>query len=355
MKVPSFSRLRILVALAALSFTGVSAQAPPNPSPSANPVLIEALWGNKWYTAHVIEKSVDPANPKAGIQNKVHYDGSWNYFDEWLGSDHLRTLDGSPLPAPTPTADDLAFAAQVRLTGSQFFVGTWSLGGIPVMNVTKREKLGDGKTVRETSQMQGGGDRGYLRINADGTFVWAGRPGGKTSGRWHENHDPKLNGDLILDKAAGSIGDAYVSRKRGAMISLMQGQGGPSSFGEWVRDDSALVLVARVGLEFYHGEWTLYRHRTSNLLKSDYGKLEIRADGTFTHTDAGKKTTGSWVKTEPGDGLVLRDPWGEGDFRLEQDAATAGFKSQGVQQTHIGVYGKRPIPARPAPGANRKK
>lgn len=216
------------------------------------------------------------------------------------------------------------------------------------MNVTQREKLGDGKTIRETSQMQGGGDRGYLRINADGTYVWAGRVGGKTSGRWHENKDPKINGDLILDKAAGSIGDAYISRKRGAMISLMQGQGGPTSYGELVPDDSDLILIASVGLEFYHGQWKLHRSRTSPLLKSDYGLLDIRADGTFTHTDAGKKTAGTWVKTDQGEGLVLRDPWGEGDFRLEQYGATTGFKSQGVKQTHIGVYGQR------APLAGRK-
>ncbi len=61
----------------------------------------------------------------------------------------------------------------------------------------------------------------------------------------------------------------------------------------------------------------------------------------FTHTDAGKKTAGTWTKTDRGDGLVLLDPWGEGDFRLEQCGATTGFKSQGVQQTHIGVYGQR--------------
>jgi len=146
----------------------------------------------------------------------------------------------------------------------------------------------------------------------------------------------------VLDKAAGSIGDGYVSRKRGAMISLMQGQGGPSSFGAPVWDDTDLLLAATVGPEFYHGTWKLHRNRSSNLLKSDYGLLEIRANGTFTHTDADKKTTGKWAKADKGDSLVLSDPWGEGDFRLEQHGATAGFESQGVQQTHIGVYGQRP-------------
>lgn len=342
MKASSFLRPLALAALASLSFTGVGAQAPPATPALAKPVIIEAFWGNKWWKAHIIEQSVDPAKPAAGVQNKVHYEGSWNYFDEWLPADQLRTLDGSPLPTPTPTADDLAVGERLKLTGTNFFVGTWSLGGIPVMNVVKREKTGDGKTIRETSKMQGGGDRGYLRINADGTYVWAGRPGGKTSGRWHENTDPKLNGDLVLAKAAGSIGDGYVSRKRGAMIGLMQGQGGPSSFGEPVWDDRHLFLAASVGPEFYHGKWKLHRNRTSNLLKSDYGLLDIRADGTFTHTDAGKKTAGKWSKADQGDGLVLTDPWGEGDFRVGQHGATAGIKAQGVQQTHIGVTGQRP-------------
>ncbi len=332
----------VLVAAARLLFSGVAAQAPPDAKALLQPVIIEAFWGNKWSKAHIIEQSVDPAKPEAGVQNKVHYDGSWNYFDEWLPADKLRTLDGSSLPAPTPTSDDLAVGERLKLTGTNFFVGTWSLGGIPVMNVVKREKTGDGKTVRETSKMQGGGGRGYLRINADGTYVWAGRPGGKASGRWHANTDKKLNGDLVLDQAAGSIGDGYVSRKRGAMISLMQGQGGPSSFGAPVWDDTDLLFAANVGPEFYHGQWKLHRNRASNLLKSDYGLLEIRADGTFTHTDAGKKTTGKWAKADKGESIVLSDPWGEGDFRLEQHGATAGFESQGVQQTHIGVYGRRP-------------
>ena len=341
MTAPSFVFPLALAALTTLSFTGVGAQVPPATLALPKPVIIEAFWGNKWWQAHIIERTVDPAKPEAGVQNKVHYEGSWSYFDEWLSADKLRTLDGSPLPAPTPTSDDLATAARDKLVGTGFFTGTWSLGGVPVMNVVKREKTGDGKTIRETSRMQGGGDRGYLRINADGTFVWAGRPGGKTSGRWHANTDPKLNGDLVLDKAAGTIGDAYVSRKRNAMISLMQGQGGPTSYGEPVWDDTDLHLAASVGPGFYHGKWKLHRNRTSNLLKSDYGLLEIRADGTFTHTDAGKKNAGKWAKADKGDGLVLSDPWGEGDFRVEQHGATAGIKTQGVKQTHIGVYGQR--------------
>jgi len=337
-----------LATLSSLTFAATVKDQAGAPTPTttahalAKPAIIEAFWGNKWWKAHIIEKSVDPANPQAGVQNKVHYEGSWSYFDEWLAADKLRTLDGSPLLAPTPTADDLAVAARDKLAGADFFTGTWSLGGIPVMNVVKSEETGDGKTLRETRQMQGGGDRGYLRINADGTFIWAGGPGGKTSGRWHQNTDPKIPSDLVLEQADRVIGDAYVSRKRSAMISVMKGLGGPTSYGAPVWDDKDLLLLASVGPEFFHGKWKLNRPRSSTLLKSDYGLLEIRADGTFTHTDAGKKTSGKWERADQGESLVLNDPWGEGDFRVKQDGASAGFRSQGVQQTHIGVSGRRP-------------
>lgn len=72
MNATSFPRLRFAAALATLLFVGVRAQAPPAGGTPSKPVVIEALWVNKWFKAHVIEKSVDPGNPTAGIQHKLH-------------------------------------------------------------------------------------------------------------------------------------------------------------------------------------------------------------------------------------------------------------------------------------------
>jgi len=306
-------------------------------TPVAEPTIIEAHWGDRWWKAHIIEKSVDPENPGKGVRHKIHYEGSGSDSDEWVDADKLRTTDGTPLPAPTPTADDLAAAAREAMTGTDYFVGTWALSGVPVWNVVKREKLDDGKTVRETTKMGGGGERGIVRINADGTYVVIPAAGRKSSGHWHVNKDKARPGDLVLSRAERGD-DLYVHRARGGTISV---RGDVSSRGFLVKDDAGMVVVAKVGIEFFHGEWRLSRRRSSTLLKSDYGLLTINADGTFTHTDAGVTTKGKWTK-QAEDIIVVHEPWKEGDFRFEQEGATDTISAQGVQQTHISIYARRP-------------
>ncbi len=336
--------LSLLAALYVLASIPVASAAEPRAArlvAAERIVIIEARWSGKWFQAHIIERKTDPT---AGTLYKIHYEHSLSDTDEWVAADKLRTVDGGPLPEPTPSAEDVANAARDQLTGNDYFVGTWGLAGVPVVNVVKSEKLGDGKTSRETRQMQGGGDRGYLRINADGTFVWAGGVGGKSSGRWRVDTNKNHAGDLILEKADRVIGDAFVHREGSGVISVQKGRGGPSSRGGLVHDDRHLVMVGNVGTEFFLGMWLLTRPRGSALLKSDYGSLDIRADGTFTHVDGAKTTTGKWHKPDATEAMILVEPWGEGDFRFKQQGATSNISGQGVTQTHIGVYAKRPEP-----------
>ncbi len=197
-------------------------------------------------------------------------------------------------------------------------LGTWATAVQVVFNVVDSKRISKTQ-IREYIQMQGGAVGGFLHIESDGTYIRRSPDDKKSRGRWRKGNLAGKPG-IILEKAVLGKDDLHVSLRPNDQIKALYYPDGSSGYDGW-RPEKGTVhwdLEPWTDPSFYQQTWTLTRLRRNPILKSDYGVLQVQPDGTWTHTDEGKTTTGKWEASKANDDIVLHGLMGKGNFTFQR-------------------------------------
>ncbi|MEK8023522.1 MAG: hypothetical protein AAB229_06885 [Candidatus Hydrogenedentota bacterium] len=282
------------------------------------------------------------------------YDPSTS-FSSYYKPEEVRPRDGGVAPAEMPKTIPPAGenpqtgpAATGDTTGAEYFIGTWLTQGHVVFNVVKSERINN-EYIREWSKRGGGAVGGYTHIKADGTFVRVTANNIKYRGRWTVNTETRggyVHGGIVLwgGDAKTGFGDLAVTKGKDGEITIQSLNGGGAGFRGWRAPSTEFLdLDPWTKPSFFQRTWSLYRHRDPRL-KTDFGRLTIRANGSFTHTDEGRTTQGTWTSMQENDWILLKGLKLEGtvgDFtmsRLGEDKRLGSLHGNERSNSHLAYY-----------------